>query len=175
MDDEEIIALYDEHARDLLGWLARRTANPQVAMDLLSLTFLKAFEQRRRARAETERQRASWLYRIAANTLIDHARSGASEQRALARVGAELRPLDDHETATIEQLAASAELQRRVGDALDGLAAEQRAALDLRVVEERPYPEVSRILGVSEPVARARVSRGLRALRRAAEARKEQS
>jgi RNA polymerase sigma factor (sigma-70 family) len=174
MDDQEIITLYDAHARELVGWFARRTANPQVALDLLSVTFLKAFEQRRRVRARTDSQRAAWLYRIAANTLIDHARSGAVEQRALERVRGELRALDGHETATIEQLAASSELQQRLESALDALSAEQRAALALRVIEERPYPYISQTLGVSEPAARARVSRGLQALRRAAESGKEQ-
>jgi len=174
MDDQDIMALYDAHARDLVGWFARRTADPQLALDLLSVTFLKAFEQRGRARAQTDSQRAAWLYRIAANALIDHTRSGASEQRAVARIRRELRLLDGHETATIEKLAASSELQQRIGAAVDGLSAEQRAAVDLRVIEERPYPEISQMLGVSEPVARARVSRGLRALRRAAATRKEQ-
>jgi RNA polymerase sigma-70 factor (ECF subfamily) len=173
MDDQKIIALYEAHARELVGWFARRTGNPALALDLLSVTFLKAFEQRRHARAQTDSQCAAWLYRIAGNTLIDHARSGASEQRALRRARAERRPLDEQETATIEQLAASSELQQRVLEALDTLSPEQRAALDLRVIEERPYQEVSHMLGVSEAAVRARVSRGLRALRRAAQARKE--
>jgi predicted DNA-binding protein (UPF0251 family) len=44
------------------------------------------------------------------------------------------------------------------------LSVEQRDALRLRVVEERSYAEVALLLGVSEQAARARVSRGLRAL-----------
>jgi RNA polymerase sigma factor (sigma-70 family) len=50
---------------------------------------------------------------------------------------------------------------------LERLSEEQRDALQLRVVEEMPYEEVARRLGVSEPAARARVSRGLRSLQRA--------
>jgi RNA polymerase sigma factor (sigma-70 family) len=174
MDDRDIIALYDAHARELVGFFARRTSDPQLALDLVGVTFLKAFEQRRSARARSAAQRAAWLYRIAGNTLIDQVRSGASEQRALARVRQELRPVDEQERATIEALAASSKLEERIGDAVDGLSAEQRAAIDLRVIEERPYDEISQMLGVSEPVARARVSRGLRALRQAAETRREQ-
>ena len=51
--------------------------------------------------------------------------------------------------------------------ALSQLAGEQQEALRLRVVEGLPYPEVARRLGVAEPAARARVSRGLRALAKA--------
>jgi RNA polymerase sigma-70 factor (ECF subfamily) len=50
---------------------------------------------------------------------------------------------------------------------LGRLSDEQREALQLRVVEETPYEEVARRLGVSEQAARARVSRGLRTLQRA--------
>jgi len=44
------------------------------------------------------------------------------------------------------------------------LPAEQREALQLRVVDELDYPTVADRLGVSEVAARARVSRALRAL-----------
>jgi RNA polymerase sigma-70 factor (ECF subfamily) len=50
---------------------------------------------------------------------------------------------------------------------LTRLSAPQRRALDLRIVQERSYAEVAFDLGISELAARARVSRGLRALGRA--------
>ena len=48
--------------------------------------------------------------------------------------------------------------------ALAELGPEQREAVRLRVVDELGYPAVAARLGVSEQTARARVSRGLRAL-----------
>jgi RNA polymerase sigma-70 factor (ECF subfamily) len=51
--------------------------------------------------------------------------------------------------------------------AFEALSEEQREAVRLRVLDEHPYPRVSRELGISEPAARARVSRALRTLRRA--------
>lgn len=69
----------------------------------------------------------------------------------------------------IEEAAGLASLRTMLGEELERLSHEQREALRLRVVEERPYPEVASVLGVSEQTARARVSRGLRALARALE------
>lgn len=169
IDEEGLNALYDEHARDLLGYLARRSGDPQLALDLLSATFLTAFEHRAACRAEDDRGRAAWLYRIAANTYVDHVRRSAAERRTVSRLGSELRALSPSEVAVIETLAVSSELEERVTVAFGELSSEQREALWLHIVEERPYPEVSRALGLTEPAARARVSRGLRALRRAAE------
>jgi RNA polymerase sigma-70 factor (ECF subfamily) len=59
-----------------------------------------------------------------------------------------------------ERLSASA----RASSAVDGLPAEQRDAVRLRVVEELSYEDVAAQLGCSPGAARTRVSRGLRQL-----------
>jgi RNA polymerase sigma-70 factor (ECF subfamily) len=164
MSADEILELYDGHARRLVGFFARRTGDPQLALDLLGDTFLVAFEQRRRCRARTDSERAAWLYRIAATKLAAHFRRGASERRATHRLASELRALAPNDVATIERLAGTPE-HPELTAALEQLPEDQRQAIRLRVIDERPYAVVSQQLGVSEPAARARVSRGLRAIR----------
>jgi RNA polymerase sigma-70 factor (ECF subfamily) len=51
-----------------------------------------------------------------------------------------------------------------VAEAFALLPPDQRQAVNLRVVEGRPYDEVAALTGASEQAARARVSRGLRRL-----------
>jgi RNA polymerase sigma-70 factor (ECF subfamily) len=87
------------------------------------------------------------------------------ERRALERAGFQRRALSDPEYERIEELAGLSELREQVAAGLDGLGEEHRAALQLRIVEERPYAEVAVALGVSEQTARARVSRAVAALR----------
>ncbi len=164
---EDIIALYDRHARELMGFFARRTSDPQLALDLLGETFLAAFTARARCAASSEEQRAAWLYRIAAHKLTDHYRRAAGERRTLLRIGEGLRGLTEAEYERIEELAADGELHERVSAALLELSEEQGSAVRARVLGERSYVEIAGELGVSEQAARARVSRGLRALRRA--------
>jgi RNA polymerase sigma-70 factor (ECF subfamily) len=167
VDSQTLIEQYDAHARELLGFFARRTGDPQVALDLLGDTFLTAVAQRRKCRARTDPQRTAWLFRIAANKLTDHYRRGASERRATERFAGELRAMTGGETAAIQRLAETSEDSERLRAAFDGLSEEQRQAVQLRVIDEQPYPRVSSELGISEPAARARVSRGLRTLLRA--------
>src|SRR5512132_2783426 len=62
------------------------------------------------------------------------------------------------------------DLRVLVGRALRTLSAEQREVLELRIVRELDYPQIARRLGISEPTARARVSRGLRGLAAALDA-----
>jgi RNA polymerase sigma-70 factor (ECF subfamily) len=109
------------------------------------------------------------LYGIARNLLRDWYRRGRCEQSALARLGVEVPALDDAELARIEEQAGLRRLRGALDDALATLSGDQREALRLRVVEELPYDEVARRLGVSEQTTRMRVSRALRALGRVIE------
>ncbi len=168
MDAHDIVALYDAHARDLVGYFAWRTRDPHLALDLVADTFIAAFAGRDRCRAGSERERVAWLYRITGNELADHFRRRGIERRALSRLGGDLRALSEAEYERIEALAASSALRERVAAALAGLSGDQQEAVQLRVVEERSYTEVAATMGVSEQTARARASRGLRALRRVA-------
>jgi RNA polymerase sigma-70 factor (ECF subfamily) len=84
----------------------------------------------------------------------------------MERLGVRRPELDDESLARIEELAGVAEMRAVVSEQLRGLSVEHRQAPRLRVVEELPYDEVAARLGVSEQVARARVSRALRGLDR---------
>lgn len=135
-------------------------------MDLVSETFAAAFVGRWRFRGSTEADVAAFLHGIARRQLSHWYRTGAVRRRALGRLGLERPVLDDAELARIDELASSAAERAAVRAALTELSEEHRAALQLRVVEERQYSEIAALLDVSEQTARARVSRALRALGR---------
>jgi RNA polymerase sigma factor (sigma-70 family) len=88
----------------------------------------------------------------------------------LARLGVDAKRLSDVELARVEELASLGDLRELVGGALRTLSAEQREVLELRIVRELDHPQIARRLGISEPPARARVSRGLRGLAAALDA-----
>jgi RNA polymerase sigma-70 factor, ECF subfamily len=166
MDADDVSRLYDAHARGVAGFFVRRTGDPHAALDLLGETFLVAFERRESCQARSERERAAWLYRIAANKLMDHYRRGARDRRLADRVIGALREPTADELAVLERLEGPSDQEQVVREAFAALDGDQREAVRLRILEERPYSALSRELGVSEPTARARVSRGLRVMRR---------
>lgn len=164
LDAPDISRLYRLHAEALVRFLARRTYDPEVAIDLVAETFAAAFEGRARFRGETDDEAVGWLYGIARNQLGAWYRRGDVERRAVRRLGVDVRPLTDEEQERIEDLAELADLRDRVAELLEELPADARAAVRLRIVEERSYGEAAAELGVSEQAVRARVSRALRAL-----------
>ncbi|MBO9531734.1 MAG: RNA polymerase sigma factor [Solirubrobacteraceae bacterium] len=160
----DIDQLYERHQASLLRWFARRTADPQVALDLWAETFAQAVRSSGRFRGSTDDDRASWLYTIARNQLASYLRKGYAEQRAMARLGIEREPASDALLREVEARAGLPALRAELRDALGELSDETRRAVALRVVDEQPYREVARILEITEVAARARVSRGLQTL-----------
>lgn len=166
LDADAISRLYADHARDVLRFCARRTLDPESAVDLVAECFAVAFEQRRRYRGSTDAEALGWLYGIARNLVAGQHRQGAVHRRAVAKLGVERRELRSEEIERIEELAGLASLREQVATGMLELPDAQREAIRLRIIEELGYPEVATRLGASEQVVRARVSRGLRALQR---------
>jgi RNA polymerase sigma factor (sigma-70 family) len=156
--------VYESQSRPLLVFFVRRTFDVDVARDLVAETFAQAFEARGRYRGSTDEEAAGWLYAIARHQLSHYTRRGAVRMRAVQRLGISLPAVSEDDHERIVELAGLAELRGRVAAAFDDLGPGERAALQLRVIDEQPYPEVATGLGVSEQTARARVSRALRRL-----------
>jgi RNA polymerase sigma-70 factor, ECF subfamily len=153
-----------EMAPKVLRFFARRT-DPQRAFDLMAETFAKAFEKRREFRGASHEQAAAWLWAIARNELAGFMRSRVVEMDALSRLELERPHPSDDELREVEWLTAVEEAQDHLDRALSDLPADQREVVRMRFVETLSYEEIADRLGVSQDVARARASRGLRALR----------
>lgn len=166
---EEFVELYERDAERVLVFFTRRTLDAQLALDLTAETFAQAWRGWPKVRIDSRPEVEGWLFTIARRQLGRYLRRGRVERRALASIGLAAPAVSEDDAAEIERLAGVASLRQALGAELGRLSVEQRRALQLRIVEELPYPEVARRLGTSEPAARARVSRGLRALAAALE------
>src|SRR5690242_29289 len=150
---------YQRHVREILGFMMRRTGDPETAADLAAETFAAAIVARRRFRGDGA-SAGAWLFSIAHRKLVDYQRRGYADARARQRLGLERRALGEEDGALIRLLGAEPAVR-----SLAALPTEQRAAIEARVIEERSYPEIAAALGTSEVAVRMRVSRGLATLR----------
>jgi RNA polymerase sigma factor (sigma-70 family) len=163
-DPEEFSAFYDAYSDRVLAFLARRVLDPEVAFDLLSETFAKALERQIQFRGDSAAEEQAWLFSIARSELSHYWRSGRVERAALKRFAITVPALGEAELDRIEALAGLSAMDQALLGALDALPDDQRRAVKLRVIDERSYADVAAALDVTEPTARARVSRGLRSL-----------
>jgi RNA polymerase sigma factor (sigma-70 family) len=162
--DEPFAVFYRRYERLVAGWLMRQTGRPEVAADLTAEVFAAAYVAAQRFRAGPE-PAGAWLLGIARNKLLASLRRERTDTSARRRLGVRpLAPPDDEELQAIEQIDGSELL-----DLLDALPAEQRDAVRARVLEDLGYTELAATLDVTQQVARKRVSRGLRSLRKLAD------
>ncbi len=157
----DIAHLYRLHAESLLLFLARRTADPQIALDIWAEVFAQAAASAGRFRGSGDDEAAGWLFGIARRQLASYYRRGRAERRALDRLQLERPPAAPGVLAEIERRAGLGALRADLAAALAQLSPAVRGAVQLRIVDELPYPDVARRLAISEQAARARVSRGL--------------
>lgn len=162
-DPDGFHRFYELHALRLRGWLRRETGSIDVANDLTAETFAQALVSLPRFRGTSDGEAVAWLYGIAHNLLRQYRRRQRVETAARRRLGMPLRDYAAYEEA--EELADAQGLAPALEEALASLPEHERAALDLRVVEELRFDEIAERLAVASPAARMRVTRALRALR----------
>jgi RNA polymerase sigma-70 factor (ECF subfamily) len=160
VDEAALTELYDEHARDLHRYLARRLT-PTAADDVVAETFLVAWEQRARYDPARGAPRA-WLFGIATNLLRRHARTEAATLRALARSAGRA------DQAEHTDIAARVDATRAGPALAAGLAALRREERDVLLLVAwaglRPA-EIAAALNVDDRTVRTRLHRARTKLR----------
>lgn len=163
-DPDAFDELYARYSRMVLVFLTSRVLDAEVALDLTAETFLTVLEKASTFRGTTEPEQEAWLLRVARTQASRYFRRGAAERRALPRFDVTTPAMSTWEVERVEELAGVPALAAGLEAAFDDLAPDQREAVRLRVLSECDYAAIASHQGVTEQVARARVSRGLRRL-----------
>jgi RNA polymerase sigma factor (sigma-70 family) len=164
-EPEAFAAFYRRHAVALAAFFLRRTGNREQAADLTAETFAAALQSRRKF--DPDRGSAvGWLYGIARHQLARAMEKGRVETRARRRLGIPRLALDDEALERVEAAGAGTDLAVLMHE----LPAEERTAVEARVVREREYADIARDEATTEVAIRKRVSRGLARMRARLEA-----
>lgn len=164
-DGEAFRALVEHHGKPAFGLAFRLTGNAQDAEEVVQESFLRAYRQI--GRFEARANFGTWLHRIIVNCSMDVLRSRQSR-----RVQQHVSDAEDDVAARLpddapcpEQLARSAEIERRVAESLDALTPQERAAFTLRHREGRSIEEIGQTLGLQRSAAKHAVFRAVKKLR----------
>jgi RNA polymerase sigma factor (sigma-70 family) len=163
-DPEAFREFYDRYAVWIRSWFLRHTGSEPGALDLTAETFAQAWHASRRFRDEADGSGAPWLFGIARNLLRQYHKHNRIESAARERMGLQATSAECEGYERVDELSEVRSLTPLLRNALRALPAEQRRALELRIVHQLPYEAVAGRLGCSQNAARLRVSRALRAL-----------
>ena len=157
----ELVASYQKLVASV-AW--RYGVAGQEIEDVVSEVFIKAYGNLHRYRPE--HAFSTWLYRLAANHVVDHGRRARRER---GRVEMPTQLTDPAPSAG--ERVESDERAGLVREALSGLPAHYRDALFLIYVEGMKVNDAARILELPVGTIKTRLMRGRAALRRLLERR----
>ena len=163
-DPEAFREFYDRYAVWIRSWFLRHTGSEPGSLDLTAETFAQAWHASRRFRDEADGSGAPWLFGIARNLLRQYHKHNRIESAARERMGVQPMSAECEDYERVDERSEVSSLTPQLRNALRALPAEQRRALELRIVHQLPYEAVAGRLGCSQNAARLRVSRALRAL-----------
>jgi RNA polymerase sigma-70 factor, ECF subfamily len=156
-DEQAVTALYEMHVDAIFEYISYRVGSRNIAEDLTSDVFVRMVRGLAQYKERGLPFRA-WLFRIAANLIIDHYRTH--------KKGPDAPLLDNQPTNDTDPLdrVAKHEDQLRMRLAVKALSEEYQNLLVLRFVENLPYAEIAQIMNKSAEALRAMQYRALKAL-----------
>ena len=148
--------LYDYYLPRIYGFIYRRVQERTVAEDITSTTFQRSLETLRRGTFRND-SFGGWLYRVAANAVVDHVRTGAR-----------VVPMDDSSRPSDEPSldAFSASIERdELRAAMHRLPEAHRRVLLLKFFDDLDIEEICAVLGCSRSTLAVKLHRAIGALR----------
>lgn len=154
-DSDAFECLFRQHQGEVYRWIIRIVRNSATAEDLTVETFWRIY----RARARFDARKGNlcgWMRRIATNAALDHLRRSRREVELPEEMPDTGKPVS----------AEQNEMRQAIFQAMDRLSPAVRATVLLALVEEEPYENIAKALGISTTAVKLRVFRGVRVLRK---------
>src|SRR5690242_3505799 len=168
-DDSAFEYLVQKYRRPMVNFMFRMSHNAAVAEDLAQEVFLRVY--RSRESYEPSAKFTTWLYRIATNLAVNHARDTRHE-RPENTVAIDAQ---DEETGLgfdvpDTSLSAEEQILRRerlaaIRERVQGLPERQRMAVMMHKYQQMDYRQIAEILKLSESATKSLLFRAYESLR----------
>ena len=161
--------LLAKYRKPMMSFMYRMVHNQAVAEELAQEVFLRVFRSRETYRAEA--RFSTWLYRIATNLGVNHARNTKNERSAptvfLDEPDAETGTTPDvaDTTPTIEADLLRRERLNAIRQHVLALPERQRTAVLMHKYEGLDYKQIGEVLKLSESATKSLLFRAYQTLR----------
>ncbi len=168
-DDAAFTYLIEKYQRPIVHFMFRMVHNQAVAEELAQEVFLRVYRSRESYRAEAKF--TTWLYRIATNLGVNHARDHKHERAAqnlyLDQPDAETGSTPDvaDSRASVEQDLMRQERLRAIRQHVMALPERQRNAVLMHKFQEMDYKQIGEVLKLSESATKSLLFRAYQTLR----------
>lgn len=157
--------LYEIYYQRIFNFALKRTANVQLALDITSVTFLKALNQIKKYRWR-DVPFGAWLYRIASNEVNDYYRREGGRMASIEQISglADTSDYADEINHAEEELSRHEEflmLHKKIAE----LPEMYQEVITLKFFEKKKIREMVKILGKKEGTIKSLLHRGLEKLK----------
>ena len=163
---ETFAGIYLEYRDRIYAFAFRRTWTPEAAEDVAAATFERAYRHLDRFDPRGAGF-GPWLYRIAANELVDHYRREGRSRSPRGQQALQVLA-DDHAIDDLDAIEREGDVELML-DALSTLRPRYQEALSLRYLAGLSADEAATAMGCTKPVLAVTLHRALNALRREVE------
>ncbi|MGC2620338.1 MAG: sigma-70 family RNA polymerase sigma factor [Acidobacteriaceae bacterium] len=168
-DDSGFNYLIEKYRKAIINFMYRMVHNQAVAEELAQEVFLRVYRSRETYRAEAKF--TTWLYRIATNLGVNHARDTKHERSAPTvyldqpdpETGTTPDVADMH--ASAEEEMVRSERMRAIKKHVDALPERQRTAVLMHKYQGLDYKEIGAVLHLSESATKSLLFRAYQTLR----------
>ena len=165
-DDSAFNHLVEKFRRPLVGFLYRMARSHAVAEELAQETFLRVYRSRKTYRASAKF--TTWMYRIASNLAVNHARDSRHQRGEVSldeptEGGPAFEVADGEPTA--EQELLRQERVRAIRSHVEALPERQRLAVVMHKYQGLDYREIAQVLKLSESATKSLLFRAYETLR----------
>ena len=167
-DQKAFKELVIRHKTSVYHIVLRIVRDRELANDLVQETFMKAFSSLKTYRSEY--RFSTWLYKIAANSSIDHLRKRRIQALSLdnpirTEEGQVAIDVPDYSNIPEEQMVRR-EQAISINEAIDALPDKYRRVIVARHQEEKSYEDIARELSVPVGTVKARIFRARELLKK---------
>jgi RNA polymerase sigma-70 factor (ECF subfamily) len=166
-DSEAFRLLVDRHSRTVFRLAYRMTGNEHDADDVVQETFLRAYRQL--DGFESRANFGTWLHRITVNCALDLLRVRSRQDKYYGGDPGDEEMNVAGDAPQPDRLLLSAEMQAKVGEAMQRLSSNERTAFVLRHFEGMPVEEIGRTLGIQVNATKNTIFRAVKKLRESLE------
>jgi RNA polymerase sigma-70 factor (ECF subfamily) len=168
-DEAAFDSLVQKYRRPMVSFMYRMAHNAAVAEDLAQEVFLRVY--RSRQSYEATAKFTTWLYRIATNLAVNHARDTRRERPenmvSLDEPDEESgRTLDVADgTLSAEEMLVRQERLAAIRQRVQGLPERQRIAVVMHKYQQMDYQQIAEVLKLSESATKSLLFRAYETLR----------
>jgi RNA polymerase sigma-70 factor, ECF subfamily len=161
--------LVQKYRRPLVSFMYRMARNASAAEDLAQEVFLRVY--RSRETYEASAKFTTWLYRIATNLAVNHARDTRHERPEVTvsldepdeDTGTTLDVADSH--VSVEQAMLRRERMMAIREKVEALPERQKLAVLMHKYQQMDYKQIAEVLKLSESATKSLLFRAYETLR----------